>query len=91
MKLPHSELVKKVAQNARMSELATDKFLKALHFAITDAITEEGDIVYLQNIGSFTLKRRSGKVDKLSGVEIKRDDKMYISFKPSKGLRIWEV
>lgn len=91
MKLPHSELVKKIAQNARMSEKDTAVFLKALHFAITDAIEEEGDTVYLQNIGSFTLKRRRGKVDKLSGREIKRDDKMYIAFKPSKGLKIWKI
>ncbi len=91
MKLPHSELVKKIAQNARMSESDTDRFLKALHFSITDAIEKEGDVVYLQNIGSFTLKRRKGKVDRLSGKEIKRDDKMFISFKPSKGLKIWKV
>ena len=89
--MPHSELVKKIAQNARMSEKDTAVFLKALHFAITDAIEEEGDTVYLQNIGSFTLKRRRGKVDKLSGREIKRDDKMYIAFKPSKGLKIWKI
>lgn len=91
MKLPHSELVKKIAQNARMSEKDTDTFLKALHFAITDAIEDEGDVVYLQNIGSFTLKRRKGKTDMLSGELKKRDDKMYISFKPSKGLKIWKV
>jgi len=91
MKLPHSELVKKIAQNARMSESDTDRFLKALQFSITDAIQEEGDIVYIQNIGSFTLKRRAGKIDKLSGSAVKRDDKMFISFKPSKGLTIWEA
>ncbi len=91
MKLPHSELVKKVAQNARMSEEDTDRFLKALHFSITDAIETEGDVVYLQNIGSFTLRRRKGKKDMLSGIEIQRGDKMYISFKPSKGLKIWKV
>jgi len=91
MKLPHSELVKKVAQNARMSESETDRFLKALHFAITDAIETDGDTVYLQNIGSFTLKRRKGKVDKLSGKSIKREDKMFIAFKPSKGLKIWKA
>ena len=91
MKLQHSELVKKVAQNARMSEKDTDTFLKALHFSITDAIEKEDDVVYIQNIGSFKLKRRKGKIDKLSGSNIKREDKMYIAFKPSKGLKIWKV
>lgn len=91
MKLPHSELVKKVAQNARMSESDTDRFLKALQFSITDAIETEGDTVYIQNIGSFTLRRRVGKIDRLSGKPIKRDDKMFISFKPSKGLKIWKA
>jgi len=91
LKLPHSELVKKIAQNARMSERDTATFLKALHFAITDAIEKEGDTVYLQNIGSFTLKRRKGKKDKLSGEEIQREDKLYIAFKPSKGLKIWKI
>ena len=91
MKLPHSELVKKVAQNARMSESDTDRFLKALQFSITDAIEKEGDTVYLQNIGSFTLKRRIGKTDELSGKPMKREDKMFIAFKPSKGLKIWEA
>ena len=75
MKLPHSELVKKIAQNARMSEDDTDRFLKALQFSIVDAIEKEGDKVYIQNIGSFTLKRRAGKIDKLSGAEKQREDK----------------
>jgi len=91
MKFPHSELVKKIAQNARMSECDTNKFIKALHFSIIDAMEKEGDVVYLQNIGSFTLKKRKGKIDKLSGKKIKRDDKMHIAFKPSKGLKIWKV
>jgi nucleoid DNA-binding protein len=91
LKLTHRELVKKVAQNARLDEETVNKVFKALHFAITDAIEKEGDIVYLQNIGSFTLKRRKGKTDILTGVPRKTDDKMYIAFRPSRGLKIWKI
>lgn len=91
MKLTHRELVKKIAQNSRLSEDTVNKVLKALHFSITDAIEKEGDVVYLQNIGSFTLKRRKGKVDTLTGEPRITDDKMYISFKPSRGLKIWKA
>ena len=91
MKLTHRELVKKVAQNARLEVEIVSKVLKALHFAITDAIEKEGDVVYIQNIGSFTLKKRKGKYDILSGEPRITEDKMYISFKPSRGLKIWKV
>ena len=91
MKLTHCELVRKVAQNTRMSEKEIDTFMKALQFAIVDAVEEEGDSAYIKNIGKFEMKKRKGKVDKLSGIAIKRDDKLYISFTPSKGLTSWKV
>jgi nucleoid DNA-binding protein len=91
MKLTHCELVKKVAQNTRMPEKDIDTFMKALQFAIVDAVEEEGDSAYIKNIGKFEMKKRRGKVDKLSGKPVKREDKMYISFTPSKGLTSWKV
>ncbi len=91
MKLTHRELVKKVAQNARMSEKDTSVFIKALQFAIVDAVDEEGDCAYIKNIGKFEMKLRKGKIDKLTGVPIKREDKLYISFTPSEGLTSWKV
>lgn len=91
MKLTHKELVKKISQNSRVDEDIVNRVLKALHFSITDAIETEGDIVYLQNIGSFTLRRRKGKVDVLTGTPRETEDKLYISFRPSRGLKIWRV
>jgi nucleoid DNA-binding protein len=91
MKLTHCELVKKVAQNTRMTEKDVDTFMKALQFAIVDAVEEEGDSAYIKNIGKFEMKKRRGKVDALSGKRIKRDDKLYISFTPSRGLTSWKV
>jgi len=91
MKLTHRELVKKIAQNTRMPEDTIDTFMKALQFAIVDAVENEGDCAYIKNIGKFEMKKRRGKVDKLSGAPIKREDKLYISFTPSKGLTSWKV
>jgi len=91
VKLQHRELVKKIAQNVRLDTKTVSTVLDGLHFAITDAISEEGDTVYVKNIGSFQLKRIAGKVDMLSGKPIKRDDKLRISFRPSKGLKIWNI
>ena len=91
MKLTHCELVKKIAQNTRASEKDIDMFMKALQFAIVDAVESEGDCAYIKNIGKFEMKKRRGKIDKLFGKPIKREDKMYISFTPSKGLTSWKV
>ena len=91
MKLTHRELTKKVAQNARMSERDADIFMKALQFAIVDAVETEGDCAYIKNIGKFEMKLRKGKVDKLRGHPIQREDKLYIAFTPSEGLTSWKV
>ena len=91
MKLTHRELIKKVSQNTRMDYEEVDFFMKALQFAIVDAIENEGDSVYIKNIGKFEMKKRSGKIDYLSSSPIKRDDKLYISFSPSQGLKSWKV
>ena len=91
MKLTHCELIKKIAQNTRAPEEEVATFMKALQFAIVDAVENEGDSAYIKNIGKFEMKNRKGKVDKLSGKEIKRNDKLYISFTPSRGLTSWKV
>lgn len=91
MKLTHHELIKKIAQNTRTTEKEVGIFMQALQFSIVDAVDKEGDAVYIKNIGKFEMKKRKGKIDKLSGIPIKRDDKMYISFTPSQGLTSWKV
>ena len=91
MKLNHSELVKKIAQNSRFEVKDTSLFMKALKFSVVDDLKKEGDVVYLQGIGKFTVILRKGKKDKLNGKERKTKNKLVIVFKPAKGLVLWNI
>ena len=91
MKLNHSALVEKVAQNSRFDKKDTSLFMKALRFSVIDALQKKGDVVYLQGIGKFTLILRKGKVDMLTGVKRKTKDKLVIQFTPAEGLEIWDT
>ena len=89
MKLIHSELVNKIAQNTRKEPAEVDLIMDALRFSVRDALQKEGDIAYIKGIGSFSLVLRKGKVDMLTGEERMTSDKLVIQFKPSKGLSTW--
>ena len=91
MKLNHSALVEKVAQNSRFENGDVAHMMKALKFSILDALQVQGDIVYLQGIGKFELVLRKGKKDHLTGVPRMTRDKLTVQFTPSKGLETWNI
>ncbi len=91
MKLNNSALVEKIAQNSRFDVKDTGVFMKALRFSVIDSLQKEGDVVYLQGIGKFTLVLRKGKKDMLTGVERMTKDKLVIQFTPAEGLEIWNI
>ncbi len=91
MKVNHSALVEKVAQNSRFESNDVAHMMKALQFSILDALQTQGDIVYLQGIGKFELVLRKGKMDNLTGVPRMTRDKLTVQFSPSKGLETWNT
>ena len=91
MKLNHSALVEKIAQNSRFESSEVSHFMKALQFSILDALEKRGDVVYLKGIGKFTLSLRKGKIDTLTGVKRKTEDKLVVQFTQSGGMKTWNL
>jgi nucleoid DNA-binding protein len=81
----HKELAEKISLNTRIKIEDVILILKALPFSLIDSLEIEGDKVYIENFGTFTVVIRKGKEDTLAAKRkrTKRRDKLVIKFSPS--------
>lgn len=83
-----SELKKAVAERAGLSQVETDRILKAL-FATMEEALKEGETVTLFGFGAFSPTQRAARIGRnpQTGVEVTIPASKGVRFKPGKGLK----